>query len=180
MTGVRPLPHPTTLVVGLGSADRGDDAVGGHVARGVAALADPQAVAVIEHEDPTDLIELWAGHDRVVVVDATSSGSPAGTVHRIEAGTGHDPLPEAAWARTGRGGTHAFGLAAAVELARVLRRLPGHVTVVGVEAASFEPGAPLTADVAAAVPRAITAVLDAVTAPDRAAAGGRGDARVPR
>ena len=125
MTAPRPVPRPTTLVVGLGSADRGDDAVGGHVARAVAALVDPGPCVVVEHEDPTDLIELWTGHDRVVVVDATWSGGPPGTLHLIETGAGRDPLPEAAWARTGRGGTHAFGLAAAVELARVLRRLPG-------------------------------------------------------
>lgn len=177
MTAARPVPCPTTLVVGLGSADRGDDAVGGHVARDVAALAEPGAVVVVEHEDPTDLIELWTGHDRVVVVDATWSGSPPGTLHLIETGAGRDPLPEAAWARTGRGGTHAFGLGAAVGLARVLGRLPGRVTVVGVEAASFEPGAPLSPAVEAAVPRAVSAVLDAVAAP--AAAGERGDSRVP-
>ena len=150
------------------------------MARAVALSADPRVVTVIEHEDPTDLIELWAGHERVVVVDATWSASPAGTLHLIETGADRDPLPEAAWARTGRGGTHAFGLAAAVELARVLRRLPVHVTVVGVEAASFEPGEPLSPAVAAAVPRAVAVVLDAVAAPAPAAAGERGDARVPR
>lgn len=178
MTGSRPLPQPTTLVVGLGSVDRGDDAVGGHVARAVAALADPR-VEVVEHEDPTDLIELWRGHDRVVVVDATCSGSAPGTLRLLETGAGRPPLPEAAWARTGRGGTHAFGLAAAVELARVLGRLPGRVTVVGVEAGSFEPGAPLSSAVAAAVPRAVDAVLDAVPAPLGVAARERGSARVP-
>ncbi len=54
------------------------------------------------------------------------------------------------------------------------------MTVVGVEAASFEPGAPLSPAVAAAVPRAVAAVLDAVATPAWAAAGERGDSRVPR
>ncbi len=100
MTAARPVPRPTTLVVGLGSADRGDDAVGGHVARAVAALADPRVVVVVEHEDPTDLIELWTGHDRVVVVDATWSGGPPGTLHLIETGAGRRP------AARGRLGAH--------------------------------------------------------------------------
>ncbi|HYN67586.1 MAG TPA: hydrogenase maturation protease [Ornithinibacter sp.] len=171
MTSPRPAPPQPTLVVGLGSPDRGDDAVGGLVARAVAALADPRVV-VLEHEDPTDLIELWTGRERVVVVDATRSGAAPGTLRLLETGADRAPLPEAAWARTGRGGTHAFGLASAVELARVLRRLPARVTVVGVEGAAFEPGGRLSPAVAAAVPDAVDAVLDAVAAE-------RGSADVP-
>ena len=187
MNTPRTAPPRPTLVVGLGSADRGDDAVGGHVARAVAALADPRVV-VLEHEDPTDLIELWTGHDDVdvVVVDATCSGAPAGTLRLLETGSARPPLAQGAWARTGRGGTHAFGLAAAVELARVLGRLPERVTVVGVEAGTLEAGSPLSAAVVAAVPRAVDAVLAAVSAGAEGAAGTagavreRGSSRVPR
>lgn len=179
MTAPRPLTPQPALVVGLGSPDRGDDAVGGHVARAVAALADPRLV-VLQHEDPTDLVELWTGRDAVVVVDATRSGAAPGTLRVLATGAELPPLPEDAWARTGRGGTHAFGLASAVELARALRRLPDRVTVVGVEAAAFEPGAPLSPAVAAAVPAAVAAVLDAVAvAPVGAGAGERGRADVP-
>ncbi len=178
MTASRPVPPQPVLVVGLGSADRGDDAVGGHVAREVAALADPRVV-VLEHEDPTDLIELWTTRERVVVVDATCSGAAPGTLRLLETGADHAPLPEAAWARTGRGGTHAFGLAAAVELARVLRRLPARVTVVGIEAGTFEPGAPLSAAVAAAVPDAVAAVMRCVVTTAPAVAAERGSSRVP-
>lgn len=151
------------LVVGLGSPDRGDDAVGMHVARAVAAREDPR-VEVLEHEDPTDLVELWTGRERVVVVDAVCSGAGAapGDVRVLETGAGLDPLPEDAWAGTGRGGTHAFGLATAVELARALHRLPERVTVVGVEAARFDHGAALSPPVAAAVPGAVDAVLAAL------------------
>jgi hydrogenase maturation protease len=149
-----------TLVVGLGNPDRGDDAVGSHVARAVAALRDP-LVEVLVHEDPVDLVDLWAGRDRVVVVDATLGGSVPGTLCLLETGTGLAPLAEAAWGRAGRGGTHAFGLATAVELARALGRLPAHVTVIGVQAQGLEHGAPLSPAVAAAVPLAVDAVLDA-------------------
>lgn len=163
MTAPVPVTRPATLVVGLGSPDRGDDAVGVHVARAVAALAGP-AVEVVEHEDPTDLIELWSGRDRVVVVDAMCSGTGAapGTVRLLETGAQLSPLPESAWLRTGRGGTHAFGLATAVELARALRRLPPRVTVVGVEAGGLEHGSPLSSAVEAAVPGAVDAVLHAI------------------
>ncbi|HET6967471.1 MAG TPA: hydrogenase maturation protease [Ornithinibacter sp.] len=178
MTTTRSLAVQPTLVVALGSPDRGDDAVGGHVARAVAALGDPR-VEVLEHEDPTDLVELWRGRDAVVVVDATRSGADPGTLRVLGTGAERAPLPEDAWARTGRGGTHAFGLAAAVELARALRRLPARVTVVGVEAAAFEPGTPLSPAVAAAVPTAVAAVLDAVAATGLAGDPDRRSADVP-
>jgi hydrogenase maturation protease len=152
----------TPLVVGLGSVDRGDDAVGPVVARAVAARGLP-GVRVVEHEDPTALLDLWSRHDPVVVVDAVRSGGPAGTIHQLETGDGAPRMPERAWSATGRGGTHAFGLAAAVELGRALHRLPPRLVVVGVEADGFEYGAPLTAPVAAAVPAAVAFVLAVVS-----------------
>ena len=187
MTGTRPLPQPSTLVVGLGSVDRGDDAVGR--ARGAGGGGARR---------PAGRGGRARGPDRPDRAVARPRPGRRRRRHPLRLRTGHaaaaarpaparPPLPEAAWARTGRGGTHAFGLAAAVELARVLGRLPGRVTVVGVEAGSFEPGAPLSPAVAAAVPRAVDAVLDAVSdavpdavpAPDGVAAGERGSARVP-
>ncbi len=148
------------LVVGLGSPDRGDDAVGPVVARLVADLGLP-GVRVLAHEDPTDLVTSMTGASDVVVVDAVwSPGSEPGSLIILETGDGAPPLPEDAWARTGRGGTHAFGLAAAVELARALRRLPPRVTLIGIAAAGFEHGEPLSPAVAAAVERAVAAVRE--------------------
>ncbi len=152
----------TALVVGLGHPDRGDDGVGVLVARRVEELALP-GVTVVDHHDPTALIDLWAGYAPVVVVDAVRSGAPAGTVHRLVAGTGEPALPAAAWAASRRGGTHAFGLAAAVALARALHRLPERLVVIGVEAASYGHGAPLSAAVASAVPLAVDRVLEEVS-----------------
>jgi hydrogenase maturation protease len=155
----------TTLVVGLGSPDRGDDAVGPLVARRVAARGVP--ARVVEREDPTALLDLWSDVDLAVVVDAVRGDGPAGELVVLESGRDSAPLPEAAWVRTGRGGTHAFGLAAAVELARALRRLPPRVVLVGVTAGGFGYGEPLTDAVAAAVPRAVAAVVGIVAeAPD--------------
>lgn len=173
------------LVVGLGAPDRGDDAVGVVVARGVAARC-PLGVDVVVHEDPTDLVELWSGRELVVVADAVRSGTEPGTLVVVETGADGERLPESAWGRMGRGGTHAFGLAAAVELARALRRLPTRVVLVGVEAMSFDHGAPLSPAVAAAVPTAVDRVLAVVreategtTSPQGAITTPGGAARVP-
>ncbi len=157
------------LVVGLGNPDRGDDGVGPVVAGRVAALTGPE-VEVVSHEDPTDLTLLWEGRELVVVVDALRSGVAPGTVLVLRTGADRPPLGEDAWARTGRGGTHAFGLVSAVELGRALGRLPREVTVVGVEAGSLEYWPGLTPEVAAAVPAAAVAVLEAISTAARARA----------
>jgi hydrogenase maturation protease len=149
------------LVIGLGSPDRGDDAVGPEVARRVADRHLP-GVTVVEHEDPTGLIDLWDTVDLAVVVDAVRSGSAPGSLLVVEAGADAGPLADHAWARTGRGGTHAFGLAAAVELGRALHRLPRRLVLVGVEASQFEHGAALGAPVAAALDAVVATVVGLV------------------
>jgi hydrogenase maturation protease len=138
------------LVVGLGSLDRGDDAVGVLVAREVQARALP-GVQVVEQEDPTALLDLWTGRRLAVVVDAVRSGGEPGALVRLETGDGQVPLLDSAWIDSGRGGTHGFGLAGAVELSRALGTLPARLVLVGIEAARFEPGDPVSPPVAAAV-----------------------------
>jgi len=140
------------LVVGLGAQDRGDDAVGAAVAGAVAVRL--AGVAVVVHEDPTGLLDVWAGHDPVVVVDAVRTGAAAGTVHHLETVTAGLPI------RSGHAGTHAIGLAEMVELGRALGRLPERLVVVGIEAERFDHGAPLSPAVAAAVPVAVRRVCE--------------------
>lgn len=156
----------TPLVIGLGNEDRGDDAVGPRIARAVADAALP-GVEVIEHEDPMDLVLGWGGHAWAVVSDAVVSGAPAGTV--VVAEVADSGPGSQSWTRLGLGGTHAFGLAEAVELSRTLGRLPARVTLVGVEAADVTPGAGLTPEVARALPKAIERLRELLAA---AAVGG--------
>lgn len=143
----------TTLVVGVGNPDRGDDGVGAAV---VARLAAPQAhgprtcLAV----DPVDVIEAWAGEDDVVVVDAVEGeGLAPGTVLVLAP---DDPAVH----RLGPAGTHAVGLATVLDLARTLDRRPARLVLVGVVGADFAAGAGLSPAVFAAVPFACLAVRD--------------------
>jgi hydrogenase maturation protease len=143
------------LVIGLGNPDRGDDAVGLHVARRVA--AEHVDVRVLELDDPSDALDSWALADTVVVADAVTSGGDPGDIHVVDVVAG--TLPAGSWAS---GGTHALGLAAVVELARALGRLPRKLLLVGVEAGRFDHGTPMSDAVAAAVPAAAIAVLAAI------------------
>ncbi|WP_062377059.1 hydrogenase maturation protease [Demequina pelophila] len=141
------------LVVGLGSPDRGDDAVGAAVAARLEEMALDR-VDVVTREDPTQLVQLWEGHGAALVIDAVMSGRPPGTLHIREVGDAGEPLPTHAFTAAGRGGSHAFGLAGAVELARTLGTLPTHVTVVGVEAGTFDHG-PMSPEVEAKLDDAV-------------------------
>jgi hydrogenase maturation protease len=144
---------PRVVVIGVGNAVRGDDAVGLAVAARVRDRA-PEGVSVVECEqEPTRLLDAWEGADVAVVVDAAASGTPPGTIHRFDASGA--PLP----ARIFRSSTHAFGVGDAVELGRALERLPAKVLVYGVEGAGFDAGAALSEPARGAVEDAAESIL---------------------
>lgn len=144
-------------VVGIGTADRGDDGVGLLVAERARELA-PHGVAVVTVGTPLDLLDLFDRYPAVVVVDAVRTGAVPGAVSMMI--VGEDPLPTGAAAA----GTHGMGVAEAIELARALDRLPARLVLVGVEAAEVRPGAGLSEPVAAAVEAAVSVVLELATA----------------
>jgi hydrogenase maturation protease len=146
-----PLPEardrPKLKVIGVGNAWRRDDAAGLGVARKLAGTL-PEGVEVLEREgEPTGLIDAWEGADALWLVDAVSSGAPAGDVHRLDAS--EEALP----AELFRASSHHLGPPEAIELARALGRLPKRVIVFGIEAASLEAGEGLTPAVEAAAER---------------------------
>ncbi len=126
------------LVIGIGNAYRGDDAAGLVVAQ---RIRDRTAkhFSVCEHTgDGASLMELWTGVDLVIVIDAMRSGAEPGMVIRFDATL--RPLPAAIFHNS----SHTFSLPEAIELSRVLKQLPGHLIVYGVEARDFEAGANLS------------------------------------
>lgn len=154
----QPAAAPSALVIGLGQRDRGDDAVGPEVAGRVRGLCLP-GVRVIDLREPSALLDALAGADLVVVADAVRSGLRPGTVQILHAC--HDRLPTAK-----ANGTHTFGLAEAVELARALGRMPPELIIVGVEvggeAEHFRPGQALSPPVRAAVSTAALVIAQVI------------------
>ena len=145
------------LVVGIGNRSRGDDAVGPEVASRVAQLGLP-GVAVAMLDEPMALVEQFATHDHVVVVDATDPRGHPGRVHvRDVSGAPLRREPPAL-------GSHGLGVADAVELARALGRLPKRLTLVGVEARTFRLGAPLSPRLHEGLDDAVAAVVTALAA----------------
>jgi hydrogenase maturation protease len=145
----------SVMVIGVGNALRHDDAAGLEVARRLRARSEEAPIAVREHEGETlALLDLWAGSDAVVLVDAIRSGAQPGTIHRFDAS--EQPLPSEL---RGSSSTHAVGIGEAIELARSLQRLPRRVLMLGVEGRRFEAGVGLSAEIEAGVDRLAELVL---------------------
>jgi hydrogenase maturation protease len=143
----------STVVIGIGNPDRGDDGAGLEVARRVRARG-PQDTVVRECSGEASwLLEAWEGWPRVILVDAAFGGGRPGTTRRFEAHK--DPLPT--WLL--HTSTHSWGVAEAVELARSLGQLPPYVVMYAVEGASFEPGRHLSTAVRRAVEHVTKRVL---------------------
>jgi hydrogenase maturation protease len=131
-------------VIGVGNPWRRDDGAGPAVA---------QALDGAWTDDPATLLDLWAGAEHAVVVDAAASGAQPGTIHRYDAFVLGHPATS----------THALGVADAVELARALGRLPPRVDVYAVEGEDFGYGSGLTPAVADAVAELTRRLRTAVT-----------------
>jgi hydrogenase maturation protease len=119
------------LLIGVGNPDRGDDCAGLEVVRRLEALRPPGVRLARCSGDALELMDLWRGFRRVVVVDAALGGGHPGAVNRFRVGTGRLPW----YLRSGS--THSWGVAEAVEMARALGELPEEVVVYAIEGRYF-------------------------------------------
>lgn len=139
-------------VMGIGNEARGDDAAGLMVARHLRNEM-PDSVTVQEvRGEGIDLLDRWQNADAVILIDASCSGAAPGTIHRL------DPLTQTLPHGLFPCSTHAFGVAEAIELARVLQQLPSRLVVYGIEGAQFDIGSEMSAAVLQAVPHVVQQV----------------------
>jgi hydrogenase maturation protease len=146
------------LVIGVGNASRCDDAAGILVAMRIKCTAPDFVDVKIESGDGAALIEAWSKFDTVILIDATLSGAPPGTIHRLNARQSAVPM------RLFHYSTHAFSVAQAVELCRVLNKLPPNLLLFGIEGGRFTMGEGLTPEVDAAVSTVYNEVICAIEA----------------
>ncbi len=146
-------------IIGIGNLDRGDDGVGILIARRLRSLLPPSVEVREATGEGGALLDAWQGAEEVWLIDAVRpSGSP-GRIYRLDVTTSSIPSDFFHYS------THAFGVAEAVELARVLGDLPPALFVYGIEAQSVRPGAPLNPAVAAALETVVAELLTAVLHP---------------
>lgn len=138
------------LVIGVGNIFRGDDGVGPAVAARLRELALPGVTVLEQSGEGTSLIAAWENAAYVIVVDAVQSGAKPGTVHRLD--VTEKPIP-AQYGSHFSG--HAFGVAGAVEMARLLGKLPERLIVYGIEGLAFTTGQGLSVGVERGVETAV-------------------------
>ena len=121
-------------VIGVGNEYRCDDGVGLIVARDIK-RREFSGVSVLEESgEGAALMERMRGANAAIVIDAVSSGREPGTIYRFEAHM--ESMP----AQFFHSSTHAFSVAAAVELGRMLNELPPVTLVYGIEGRQFVAG----------------------------------------
>lgn len=135
------------VVIGIGTEFRGDDAAGLAVLRALRSIELPDFVRLAECSgDGIELMNLWAGADRVLLVDCVSAKIPPGSILTLD--LLHEPPPPH-W----RTSTHTMGVSEAVALARSIGSLPSSLTLYGIQGAAFEQGRGLSPTVRIAVER---------------------------
>jgi hydrogenase maturation protease len=150
------------LVLGLGNPLRGDDGIGPRVVEQLKQRGLPMGVEALDAGVAGfDLLYLLAesragggdGPQRVIIVDAADVGLEAGQFARFT------PEQVKLTGAAEGAGSHEAGLAETLALARALERPLPEIVVFGVQPGSLEWGAGLTAEVEAAVPLLVRAVL---------------------
>jgi hydrogenase maturation protease len=148
--------HQPLLVLGIGNVLMGDDGVGVHAVRALAAARDdgtglPPGCDVVDGgTSGLSLLPLVTRASSLIVVDALDVGSRPGTVHTL---TGS--------ALYGKGrslSVHEVGAGDLLAAARLTGGLPEDVVLVGVQVARVAPGCELSPPVRDALPEVMRMV----------------------
>jgi hydrogenase maturation protease len=130
-----------TRIIGCGNLHRMDDAAGVLVAEHLRELG---IRAEIQSGGAFELVDSWNEVDDVILVDAVVTGSSVGTVHIWDGNPPKVPTsPQVS--------SHGFGIAEAINLAKILDLLPHHLRVYGIEGKNFGIGETVSPEVLASV-----------------------------
>ncbi|MBX7223548.1 MAG: hydrogenase maturation protease [Blastocatellia bacterium] len=129
-------------LIGMGQEFRGDDAVGILLARRLKNRLGTQVQVIEACPDGASLLCYFTEFEVVLIVDAVTSGAPAGTIHILDGRT--EAIPNA-WFQVS---THTVSLPEAIQLATVLGQLPRRLRIWGIEGAGFDVGSELSLPVA--------------------------------
>jgi hydrogenase maturation protease len=147
------------LVIGLGNEFRGDDIAGLLVVRKLKQLFADRQVDFYEHSgEASFLISLWSENletSTVFLVDAVFSQDTIGTIHRFD-------LEQQTLATELFYSTHAFNLAEAIELARILNQLPKKIIFYGITGKNFQIGARLSAELPKAIDKLVKQMFEEI------------------
>jgi hydrogenase maturation protease len=147
-------------VIGVGNRYRSDDGVGLAVIDLLDLELKKQAiddVALYKRSgEGAELIEIWKNFDFVILIDAVAADEEAGSIYQFRAH--QEQIPAAFFHYS----THAFSIAEAVELARVLNQLPAQLIIYGIVGNNYRAGEALGAQVEKAAGEVVARVIDEI------------------
>jgi len=146
-----------TLVVAIGNILRRDDGFADAVLRELDALELPESVELFDAgTSAIDLMEIFAGRDKLVIIDAVRGNQKPGTLYRfspdqVEAGA----LP--------MNSLHQVGMLETLRLGELVDCKPHSAVVIGVQPEETGIGIGLSDAVTEAVPKAVQLVLKEIS-----------------
>lgn len=151
-----------TVIIGIGSLLRGDDAIGIRVAEAIEREALPPDVKVVTTTAAgLALLDLLTGYDRALIIDAiqTRQGKP-GDVYRL----GLEDLPAPLHSFT----VHDVSLRSALDIGQKMGLpLPGETVIFAIEVADVTPlRESCTSEVEGAISKAVDLVLNELRSAD--------------
>ena len=149
-------------VIGIGQSLRGDDGIGPEAVRRWSAgyppaSQDPQIQILLLETPGLGLLSDLESADAAILVDAVSTGRPAGTVCVF------DPIPDTNLSAAEKT-AHGFGVAETISVARKTGvRLPKRLILIGIEGSRYDLGEGLSNPVRAAIPLTVEKIQERVS-----------------
>jgi len=144
-----------TLIIGIGNPYRKDDDVGLYVARKVRETGLENIDVVEGVGDGIALLNVWEGASRVIVIDSVISGREPGSVYCFDAI--NEEIPTDLF--TGYS-THSISVVDALELAKVLGKLPQRMILYGIEGNEFSLGVGLSPQVQKTADKLVERIIE--------------------
>lgn len=142
------------IIVGIGNPYRGDDAAGWAVIDGLKETVGSAIKLEKQQGDIAILIDIFAHHKSVYLVDACQSGGLVGAWQRID--VHQQPIRE----DNSQTSTHGFSLSQAISLAENLDQLPNKLILYAINGAHYSISDALSPPVARSIDSVIMAILN--------------------
>lgn len=146
-----------TLLIGVGNEFRSDDSAGIIAARKLKELLNGDIDIFESDGDGAKLMDMWNGHNNVIIIDAVSFGTSPGTVHVINANKKEFPKEKAIHS------SHMFSVTEAIETSKVLNRLPENLTIYGIEGTTYGLGKDISEKVKEAIDKVVSEIQKEIT-----------------
>ena len=142
------------VVIGVGNLLLGDEGVGIHAVRELKKRALPPGVEVLDAGlAGIDLLGLFEGAEKVLIIDAADMNRNPGTVVRFTP----DDIQLAE--ESPKFSAHDVGLPEVLQLAKALGKFPPQVLIIGVQPKEISWRTDLTPEIQAALPKVLEVVL---------------------